>query len=299
MERFYVNYSEKNIFILSNEQYKIHLISKVENFIKKMHWKALQFLEKLQSTDKETFGFHSKKCPPAVEELTNFESDLMLMIKNIQFRHISSTFQKQLKKDVKEIRQSNQFFVSADKSRNIYKMNKENYKNLMHENFTKTYKKTNESRIKTINISTKKIGNRLDLEDRIENLQESESYITIKDHKDDFPHKISFRLINPLKSDIGKISKVIIDKINTKLLEVYKVKQWRNTQSVIDWHINIRSKKNSVFVVFDIENFYPSIPLELFSNTIKFISEKCTISENDLSIIIQSRQTLLFQDKQP
>ena len=112
MERFYVNYSEKNILILSNEQYKIHLISKVENFIKRMHWKALQFLGKLESTDKETFGFRSRKCPPAVEELINFGNDLMLMIKNIQFRHIGSTFQEQLKKFGKAIsyscRQTNQ-----------------------------------------------------------------------------------------------------------------------------------------------------------------------------------------------
>ena len=82
-----------------------------------MHWKALQFLGKLESTNKETFGFCSRKCPPAVEELTNFENDLMLMIKNIQFRHINSTFQEQLKKDIQEIRQDNQLFVSADKSR--------------------------------------------------------------------------------------------------------------------------------------------------------------------------------------
>ena len=31
----------------------------------------------------------------------------------------------------------------------------------------------------------------LDLEDRIEKIQESEAYITVKDHKEDFPHKIS------------------------------------------------------------------------------------------------------------
>ena len=113
------------------------------------------------------------------------------MIKNIQFRHINSTSQEQLKKDIQQIRQRNQLFVSADKSRNIYKMNKEDYEKLMHENITKTYKKTNESKIKTINKSAKKIANRLDLEDRIEKLQENENYITIKDNKDDFPHKIS------------------------------------------------------------------------------------------------------------
>ena len=104
-------------------------------------------------------------------------------------------------------------------------MSREDYENLKHENITKTFKKINESRIKAINKSPKKISNRLDLDDRIEKLQENESYITIKDRKDDFPHKILRRLINPSKRDIGKFSKVIIDKINTKLLEVYKVNQ--------------------------------------------------------------------------
>ena len=50
--------------------------------------------------------------------------------------------------------------------------------------------------------------------------------------------------------------------------------------------------------MFDIENFYPSITLVLLNNVIKFASEKCTISENDLSINMQSRQTLLSYDKQ-
>ena len=67
----------------------------------------------------------------------------MLMIKNIQFRHINGTFQEQLRKDIQEIRQSKQLFVSADKSSNIYKMNKEDYEKLMHKNITKTYEKTN------------------------------------------------------------------------------------------------------------------------------------------------------------
>ena len=67
----------------------------------------------------------------------------------------------------------------------------------------------------------------------------------------------------------------------------------------LNLYINIRGKRNSSFVVFDIENFYPSITLELLNSSIKFASEKCTIPENDLSIIVESRQTLLFYDKQP
>ena len=156
MEKFYMNYSEKKVPIPSKEQYEIHLISEIEKFIKRTRWKALQFLGKLESTNKETFCFWSRKCPPAVEELTNFENDLMLMLKNIQFRHINSTFDEQLKKDIQEIWQSNQLFESADKSRNIYKINKEDYEKLMHENITKRYKKTNESKIKTIKKCAKR-----------------------------------------------------------------------------------------------------------------------------------------------
>ena len=90
-------------------------------------------------------------------------------------------------------------------------------------------------------------------------MQESESYITIKDHKEDFPLKASCRLINPSKSDIGKISKHVLDKVNQKLLSVTEVNQWKNSHSVIEWFRNIRNKINASFFVFDIESFYPSI----------------------------------------
>ena len=39
----------------------------------------------------------------------------------------------------------------------------------------------------------KKIANNLELEDRTKKMQESECYISIIDHKKDFPQKISMR----------------------------------------------------------------------------------------------------------
>ena len=106
MEKFNMEYSKKNIPIPSQEEYKVYLISKVEKFIKRMRWKALQFLGKLDSSEKQTFGFRSRNCPPAVEELANFEDDLMLMTKNVEFRNINNTFQEKLKNDIKELRES-------------------------------------------------------------------------------------------------------------------------------------------------------------------------------------------------
>ena len=60
-------------------------------------------------------------------------------------------------------------------------------------------------------------------------LQEKEAYITTKDRKDDFPNKISCRLINLCKSSIGKICKVILHRINTAVRNHTNVNQWKDT----------------------------------------------------------------------
>ena len=139
----------------------------------------------------------------------------------------------------KQIKRDSKIFVPADKSHNIYRMDRETYEKLLHENITKTYKKTDKKKVTAINIDAKKIAKDLELENRIEKMQESECYITVKDHKEDFPHKISCRLINPSKSDIGKRSKIIPDKINSDVLSSVQVNQWKNSQAVIEWFKNI------------------------------------------------------------
>ena len=49
------------------------------------------------------------------------------MTKNVEFRNINNTFQEKLKNDIKELRESDKVFVSADKSLNTYKMEKDEY----------------------------------------------------------------------------------------------------------------------------------------------------------------------------
>ena len=92
-------------------------------------------------------------------------------------------------------------------------------------------------------------------------MQETETYITMKDHKESFPNKISCRLINTSKSSVGKTSKVILDKINSHIQKETSANQWKDTSSVIKSLVNIKEKKRSSFMVFDIESFYPSITL--------------------------------------
>ena len=66
----------------------------------------------------------------------------------------------------------------------------------------------------SINLETKSITKKLKLADRIEYLPQSSVYIILKDHKENFISNPSCRLINPSKSELGKISKVIIEQIN-------------------------------------------------------------------------------------
>ena len=66
-------------------------------------------------------------------------------------------------------------------------------------------------------INLEEIAQNLNLEDRIEALSETQCFITIKDHKENFPGRIECRLINPAKTNIGVISKHILEKINKNI----------------------------------------------------------------------------------
>ena len=174
--------------------------------------------------------------------------------KNVVFKKVNNSFQTKLLKDVKKIKESDKIFVPADKSRNIYLLSKDDYQKLLAENITKIYKMANRRKVYDINNETKSIAKQLSIDDRMERMYENESYITIKNHKEHFPNKISCRLINPSKSDIRKISKTILDKVITKIVSLTNVNQWKNSTSVIEWYKTIPNKDQYRFIIFDIEN---------------------------------------------
>ena len=130
-------------------------------------------------------------------------------------------------------------------------------------------------------------------------MQETEVFLTIRDHKEGFPHTLSFRLIDLSKSDIEKISKSLLDTINENILKQTNVSQWKNMSQVITWFKNIKSKKTSSFVNFDVENFYPSISIDLFTDAISYAKTITNIDDDQLSIIMQPREPLLFNNNQP
>ena len=88
----------------------------------------------------------------------------------------------------------------------------------------------------------------------------NQSFVTLKDHKENFENAPKCRLINPAKSTIGRVSKLeILERVNNELRRSTNVQQWRNTQSVIDWLNALENKNKCTFIQFDIVDFYPSI----------------------------------------
>ena len=85
------------------------------------------------------------------------------------------------------------------------------------------------------------------------------SFITLKDHKENFMSNPATRHKYPSKNEIERVSKHVLDQKNTKLVSKLGVNEWKNTISIINCFKNINDKRLHKFLQFDIKYFYPSI----------------------------------------
>ena len=141
---------------------------------------------------------------------------------------------------------------------------------------------------------------KLKLDDEIKLLQETEAFILVKQYRQGFLNSTLFRLTNPSKSEIGKISKHILDKISKLLLTKTKVNSWKNTSDGIIWFKNINNKKQSSFVNFDLEISIPQYPNDrtLLIDVINVANSSIDITEQYLSMNMEFRKTVLFHNSE-
>ncbi len=231
--------------------------------------------------------------------MKSFENDVINLIENIQFRNAENQFQTSLANDLKKINSSPNIFVFADKTRNIYETSLDTYNKLMHDNITKAYKHGSEGTISQIDDELKHISNNLGIGDRIEQMKKRKAFISLKDHKENFENNPKCRLINSAKSESGKLSKIILDKINSNLRKILNLNQWKNTQNVIEWFGNIKEKHRHSFISFDIVDFYPSISENLLDQALSWASNLAIITKDEISIIKHARKSVLFNDGKP
>ena len=72
------------------------------------------------------------------------------------------------------------------------------------------------------------------LDDCVESLAQISAFITLKDHKENFRASRPCNLIDPLKIELGKVSKVISEKVNKNFEKSLNMNQWNKTDSVIN-----------------------------------------------------------------
>ena len=65
------------------------------------------------------------------------------------------------------------------------------------------------------------------------------SFVNLKDHKENFINHTTTRLINPSRNEKGRTSKHILDQINTELVSTSSLNEWKNKISVIKWFMDI------------------------------------------------------------
>ena len=85
----------------------------------------------MESVKKETFGFKTKNCPPIVDKMKSFEEGMTNIIRSISYKHSRCHFQEDLKKDIVTVRNEDRIFVKADKSTNFYKLDTNQYNQLL------------------------------------------------------------------------------------------------------------------------------------------------------------------------
>ena len=62
-----------------------------------------------------------------------------------------------------------------------------------------------------------RIAKKFSVDDKMEIMAQQQCFVIVKDHKEDFRSNPKFRLLNPTKSKLGKLSKHILQKKNNEV----------------------------------------------------------------------------------
>ena len=147
------------------------------------------------------------------------------MVQYIEFKNAKSNFPMQLPNDVKNIKKNPKLLIPADKTNNLYEFTNEEYNKFLIKNIGKTYKKTYCICYKCYHAEAKTIAKDLKLDERIEQYNHNQSFITLKDHKENFENNLKCRLINPANSEMGIVNKHYTGQINKSIREKLNMNQ--------------------------------------------------------------------------
>ena len=127
----------------------------------------------------------------------------------------------------------------------------------------------------------------------MEKRTERKAFISIKDHKANFPNNIQCRLINPARNNLGKVTQQIIRSAVSSVKEQASLNLWMGTNEVLKWYEATKTQ-GAQFIQYDIEAYYPSISEPLLDKALEFANRRHKINEEQKNMIKTCRKSILF-----
>ena len=308
MEQVNFGYSFKDIPLPDDKTYLQILIESWEKSDKQMRWRIFKVLhpEAFKNNGKNNFGFRtSAKAPkpkpdcPSYKPFMEFTKGMLDLIQNVKFNKKSNAHLERLKADIAKISKEERVLMFADKTSNLYLVQPEKYRELLHKSVQKDYKKSSVEAVLSDEKAQFEVVKKLEIADRVHRTAQRDSFVTLKDHKPGFRSNPQCRLINPTKPELGRASKKLLDRINSGVRSKTKLRQWRRTKEVRDWFVGLEQKEALTFLKFDVEAMYPSISEELLSKSLEWAGTLVEIKEEELEVINATKKALLYSDGQP
>ena len=313
-----LKYSKKDIPVPGQIEYLKKLTNAIEKFIRRIGW-AVHFVNDPDDAEdkRENYGFKSGSAPPrvALGEIKGFYEDLCEMVGNIKFKdRVNNKFQDGLRKWLRSVNTEKKVLIAADKTDNYYYLPPRSLNKIVKNNVTKDYKVVDEEQVNKVNLDKLKLARKIDgntdldpekdkrsgLARKMEKYSRQEAFVTIKDHSKKFRTEPvdnkPVRLVNPSKTDMGKVSRRKLQVITNVVRERTSLNQWQSTQQALRWFGGLSHKHKLHFFTFDVDTFYPSITLQLLKNAIAWARQFCPISGLDEEVFMHCRRTFLFHD---
>ena len=308
MEQIQLEYSLKDIPVPEDKVYLEKVIASWGKTDKKMKWKVHRINNPTRTArePKNTFGFPTVEAPPTLKPdlpttkaLKEFQVGMVNLIKGIEFNSNTNQHQVKLKQDISKIRSEKRVYMAADKTSNMYLVKPKKYKELLDKNVQNEYKKTTAAYALRKEKSELGLAEKLELDDRVHRSAQRDCFVTLKDHKPGFRSNPQCRLLNPSKSELGKVAKQMLERINSDLRGKTNLRQWRRTSEARDWFVNLDNKQELTFIKFDVESFYPSISEALLGSALEWAGTMVEITQEEKEVVNKTKMSLLFVKGSP
>lgn len=100
----------------------------------------------------------------------------------------------------------------------------------------------------------------------------------------------------PTKTELGKISKVILQEICKSLRTFLNINHWQSSNDCIRWFKNDNKDGSCSFIRYDIKDYYPSITEDALNEAFWLAKEYIQISDDKTDLIRHWQKTLLFHN---